>query len=105
MIRASLIAATAPIAGAPRGIYRLMNFNITQNGITRVKPISTMFPDACSQAAVLAAIRNAAAGAGPGQQFHGKSGAACQAGDPPAPFNIVGLTNANGEILTAYPNY
>ncbi|MFI5034471.1 MAG: hypothetical protein ACHQPH_27615 [Reyranellales bacterium] len=82
-----------------------MNFNITQNGVTRVKAISAMFPDDCSQAAVLAAIRNAAAGAGPAQQFHGTSGSACQAGDPPAPFNIVGFTNANGEILIAYPNY
>lgn len=92
-------------AGAPAGIYRLNNFTITRNGVAAVKNFSTMFPDACNAAAVLAAIRNAAIGANPGQQFNGQSGAGCQAGNPPAPFNIQGYTNANGDILTGYPRY
>jgi hypothetical protein len=99
------VSAPLAIPGAPAGIYRLVNFNITENGVTRVKALSTMFPDACSQAAVLAAIRNAAKGAAPSGQFRGTSGSACQAGNPPAPFNIVGFTNANGDVMTAYPNY
>jgi len=95
---------TVPV-GAPAGIYRLNNFNITQAGVTRVKAFSTMFPDACSQANVLAAIRNAAMGAVAGGAFNGVSGVSCQAGVPAAAFNITGFTNANGDILTAYPNY
>lgn len=93
-------------AGAPAGIYRLNNFTITQGGVTAVKVLSTMFPDACTQASVLAAIRNAAAGAAPGGAFNGVSGAApnCTATGG-VPFNITGFTNAAGNILTAYPNY
>jgi hypothetical protein len=101
----SSIGAPIAIPSAPTGIYRLQNFNITQNGVTRVKAISVMFPDACSQAAVLAAIRNAAAGASPNQQFHGMSGPACQAGNPPAPFNVIGYTNTAGGIIAAWPDY
>ena len=102
--------AVAAIAGAPAGIYRLTNFTITQGGVTRVKAVSTMFPDACTQASVLLAIRNALAAAilaghVPPGQFVGSSGGApaCTAGG--AAFNIVGYTNANGDILTAWPNY
>jgi hypothetical protein len=44
----------------PAGIYALNNFTITQAGQTRTKTISTMFPDACTQAnKVVAAIQNA----------------------------------------------
>jgi hypothetical protein len=91
---------------APAGIYRLINFEITQEGVVRVKAVSTMFPDACNQEAILAAIRHAAQGAQPGQQFRGTSGSACQAlGDPPTPFNIVGFMSVSGEIITAWPDY
>lgn len=91
--------------GAPAGIYNLNQFNITENGQTRTKAISTMFPDACSQANVVAAIQHAAAGAAPNAQFHGTSGNACQAGNPAAPFNIVGFTDAYGQVRTAWPDY
>lgn len=103
--------AAAPIAGAPAGIYRLTNFTITQGGVTRVKAVSTMFPDTCTQPSVLLAIRNALAAAimgghVPPGQFIGTSGGppACQATGGGA-FNIIGYTNANGDILTAWPNY
>lgn len=104
--------AVGPAApGAPAGIYRLTNFTITQNGVTRTKALSTMFPDACTQASVLVAVRNAlaaalAAGHVPPGNFNGPSGGggACTAGGG-APFNITGFTNANGDILTAYPAY
>jgi hypothetical protein len=104
--------AVGPAApGAPPGIYRLTNFTITQNGVTRTKALSTMFPDACNQASVLVAIRNAvaaaiAAGHVPPGQFNGPSGGggACTAGGG-VQFNITGFTNANGDVLTAYPAY
>lgn len=95
----------APVPVGPLGIYRLVNFNIVQGGVTRVKAVSTMFPDACNQAAVLAAIRNAAAAGAPNAQFNGVSGPTCQAGNPPANFNIRGYKDAAGGIITAYPNY
>jgi Bacterial EndoU nuclease len=89
--------------GAPAGIYRLNNFTInTLAGGAAVKAFSTMFPDHCSQANVLAAIANAAAGAAPGA-FLGMSGPTCQAGVPPAPFPITGFINAAGVVVTAYP--
>lgn len=98
-------AITFP-AGAPQGIYRLNNFTITRGGVGPVvKAFSTMFPDTCGQAAVAAAIRNAAIGAAPNAQFNGNSGVHCLAGVPPAPFAIQGYTNAAGTILTGYPNY
>lgn len=93
-------------AGAPLGIHRLNNFTITQAGVTAVKAFSTMFPDACNQAAVLAAIRHAlATGVVAGLQFNGVSGPTCQAGVPPANFNIRGFLNAAGTIVTAFPPY
>lgn len=100
-------AVGAAAAGAPMGIYRLNNFTITQNGVTNVKLYSTMFPDACTPASVLVAVRNAAAGAAAGGAFNGQNGPppACQAGNPGGQFNITGFTNANGDILTGYPNY
>jgi Bacterial EndoU nuclease len=99
--------AIAAVPGAPAGIYRLNNFTITTAAAGPVvKAFSTMFPDACNQAAVLAAIRNArAAGVLAGQQFTGPSGAGCQAGAPPAPFQITGYINGAGAITTAFPNY
>ena len=45
-------------AGAPAGIYRLNNFNIINpaTGAVAVKAFSTMFPDVCTMANVVAAI-------------------------------------------------
>ena len=74
--------------------------------MTNVKAFSTMFPDACSQANVLAAIRHALAnGVVAGLQFNGLSGPTCQAGAPPASFNVRGFLDAAGTIVTAYPPY
>jgi|HubBroStandDraft_1064217.scaffolds.fasta_scaffold00055_24 hypothetical protein len=94
-------------AGAPAGIYRLNQFNITQGAATGLKPFSTMFPDACAAADVLAAIANANLNrvAVPTGGFHGPSGANCQAGAPLGPFDIKFFVNAAGAITTAYPNY
>jgi hypothetical protein len=97
-------------AGAPAGIYRLNQFNITQGAVTATKAFSTMFPDACTAANVLAAIANAQAAGMPvvGGGFHGLSGPNCQAGMPPAPFDIKYYTAngmVGGAITTAYPNY
>lgn len=89
---------------APVGIYALRQFNITENGNTRLKALSTMFPDACTQANVVTAIQHAANGAAANGQFVGTSGNACQAGNPPAPFNIIGYMQ-NGQVRTAWPNY
>ena len=101
-------AVVPAAAGAPLGIYRLTGFTITQGGVTNVKlPHSTMFPDACSAASVLAAVRHAVAGAAPGGAFNGQNGPppACQAGNPGGQFNITGFTNGNGDVLTAHPAY
>jgi hypothetical protein len=95
----------APMPAGPVGIYRLHDITITENGVTAVKALSTMFPDHCDQAAVLAAIRNAAASGQPGAEFNGLSGPSCQAGNPPGDFNIRGFKNAAGDIITGYPNY
>lgn len=86
-------------------IYKIFNFDITQGGTTRNKSMSTMFPDHCSPAAVIAAIRNAAGGGvlGAGVQFIGMSGTGCLANGQQ--FNIIGHTDANGVIDSAYPNY
>ncbi|MDF9756135.1 hypothetical protein ACVWY1_001052 [Pseudomonas sp. TE6288] len=101
-------AATTNTPRGPAGIYVLRNFNITQNGATGTKTVSTMFPDTCSQANVVAAIQNAynnRTGLVNGE-FHGPSGASCQAGNPAASFNIVGYMNASGTVVTtAYPDY
>ncbi len=103
---ATVTGTGAPQPVGPAGIYNLFNFDITQGGVTAVKAISTMFPDACSQADVLAAIRNALAnGVVAGLQFTGPSGATCQAGVPLASFNIKGFLDGAGRIVTAYPDY
>jgi hypothetical protein len=97
-------------AGAPNGIYQLNQFNITQGPATNTKPVSTMFPDACAAADVLAAITNAQTNGAAlvGGGFHGPSGASCQAGAPLAPFDIKYYTAdglVTGAITTAYPNF
>lgn len=99
-----------PIPGAPVGVYKINNFNIIVGGAVALKALSTMFPDACTQANVVAAIQNAvAAGGFVGPNFVGPSGAACMAvpaaGGPPAPFNIRVVFNAAGQVRTAFPNY
>ncbi len=84
--------------GAAAGVYNLNNFNITDavNGMTANKAVSTMFPNTCSQANVVAAIRHAFLNGG-------NSGPTCGAGGPGgAPFNILVVVNA-GVIRTAYP--
>jgi len=97
----------APVPRAPTGVYNLQNFNITQGGVTRQKTLSTMFPDACSQANVIAAIQNAVLhatqGGAPGGGFRGPSGASCQAGTPLASFDITGFLDGAGEVITAWP--
>lgn len=100
-------APPVPVPGAPPGVYELRGFNITQGVNTRVKARSTMFPDNCHADEVLAAIRNAAQGAVAGGVFHGASGNQADHchDDNGHPINIVGYTNANGDILTAWPDY
>lgn len=101
-------AATTNTPQGPAGIYVLRSFNITQHGVTATKSISTMFPDSCSQANVVAAIQNAYNNrtALNGNEFRGPSGASCQAGTPAASFNIVGYMDATGTVVTtAYPDY
>ncbi|MDH0731826.1 EndoU domain-containing protein [Pseudomonas sichuanensis] len=93
----------------PAGIYALNNFTITQAGQTRTKTISTMFPDACTQANVVAAIQNAYNNRTSlnGTRFTGPSGASCGAGTPAVSFDIVGfLDSVGGSVVrTAYPAY
>ncbi len=96
--------AVVAIPGAPAGIYRLAGFNVTQGLMTYART-STMFPDACNQVAVVAAIRFALANGAPAgaNQFIGPSGPTCQAGG--ANFNVRVRTNAAGNIVTGFPNY
>ncbi|MDH0645753.1 EndoU domain-containing protein [Pseudomonas sp. GD03858] len=105
---ATVTGAGAGTPQGPAGIYVLRNFTITENGASGTKSISTMFPDSCSQANVVAAIQNAYNNrtALNGNQFRGPSGASCQAGAPAASFNIVGYLDATGTVVTtAYPDY
>ena len=79
--------------------YNLNNFNITDavTGVTALKAVSTMFPDACNQANVVAAIRYA-------HLNGGNSGPSCGVGGPGgAPFHILVVVNGAGIIRTAYP--
>lgn len=93
---------------APPGIYRLNNFTIVAapGGAQAVKAFSTMFPDKCTQAQVLASIRHAAGPPplAPNIQFNGQSGTYCVA-DNGAQFDIRGYTDNNGDIVTAFPPY
>ncbi|MBB4284542.1 EndoU domain-containing protein [Roseospira goensis] len=96
--------------GTP-GVYNIRQFNIFPPGQpqnARVKAVSTMFPDHCSQANVLAAIRNAQAnpaGAQPQGGFRGPSGNSCQDTNG-NDFTIQGFYAPNNPnlIRTAYPN-
>ncbi|MDR6679856.1 EndoU domain-containing protein [Pseudomonas oryzihabitans] len=94
------------IKSAPEGIYLLRKFSITEGGRSGQKALSTMFPDACSQADVVAAIQNAVQHSKVSSgQFTGPSGSSCQAGTPAASFDIVGYLDDDGEVITAWPNY
>ena len=77
------------------GIYNLRGFQITDNGQTRTKPISTMFPDHCSEDNVLQAIADAS------QDQNRMSGASCQTDqDASFPIQVYWL---NGYINSAFP--
>lgn len=91
----------------PYGVYVLRGFDIAQHGVRATKTLSTMFPDACSQAKVVAAIQHAFNnGELIGRRFRGPSGASCQAGNPAASFDIVGYMDATGTVVTtAFPDY
>lgn len=106
--------------------YNLANFHIVQNGQDRIKALSTMFPDNCSESQVLNSIAHAynTSNGGvppvlPNQQFDGNSSPApivvggnyCLEGG--GTFNIRGFTsnvvvNPNGvavlHIRSAFPN-
>lgn len=102
----TVIGGVTTPARLPAGIYLLNNFDITDNGITKRKTVSTMFPDACSETDVVAAIESAAGpNPSPNIQFRGFSGPTCLAGAPLQPFKIVGFTDAQGRVRTAWPDY
>jgi hypothetical protein len=87
------------------GIYRLNNFDITEGGVTRRKAFSTMFPDACSQANVIAAIEYAVAhGKGSTRRKTGPSGPSCQASGN-TPFDILIDLDSLGRVHAAYPSF
>jgi hypothetical protein len=103
-----------PRPGAPAGIQQLVGFTI--GGLP--KALSTLFPDNCTQANVVAAVRNVyntggagaaaaalAARTGGNASFTGFSGATCRAGVPLADFRIRVVVTPAGQILTAYPDY
>ncbi len=89
------------------GLYTLRRFDITQHGQTRQKTISTMYPDKCSEADVIAAIQHAYnTGTRESGSFTGQSGDRCT-DDSGRPFRIQGFTGTmNGQtvIITGYPN-
>jgi hypothetical protein len=94
-----------PVRGHP-GLYNLTRFQITQNGETATKGISTLYPDKCSASDVIAAVQYAYNnGEVHGQQFRGMSGPSCT-GDDGQPFPIMGFTGGRGgaRIRTGYPN-
>ncbi len=88
------------------GIYSLFGFQITEDGRTGTKALSTMFPDHCDATQVLAAIRHAwRQGNHVEGKFSGLSGDACRTEDG-QPFRIEGFTaNKGGSvvIVTAFP--
>jgi hypothetical protein len=95
-----------PVAGHP-GVYHLREFRITQGRRTAIKGISTLYPDNCSRADVVAAVRNAfATGRRDGEAFTGSSGRSCTDRNG-RPFRIKGFTGNRGgfHIITAYPEY
>jgi hypothetical protein len=112
------VAYTGDTRPDPRhpGIYAINRFLITENGRTEVKTLSTMFPDRCDKAAVIAAIQHAYAhGTRTGDGFTGPSGPTCT-DDRGQTFRIQGFTGTQGGsqgggsqggrtvIMTAYPN-
>ena len=97
--------AARPVRGHP-GLYNLMRFQITEDGRTETKGISTLYPDKCSAEDVIAAIQHAyESGNHGGQQFHGLSGPRCT-DDTGKPFPITGFIERRGglRIRTGYPN-
>jgi len=95
------VGAVVPV-GAPAGIYRLTGITITEANVAgNQKPLSTMYPDHCTQQNVLDAIRHAVAN--PTAAGIGPSGATCQtnAGND---FDIRFHVNG-GTVVTAFPNY
>ena len=96
--------ASRPVRGHP-GLYNLLRFQITQDGRTETKGISTLYPDKCSAEDVIAAIQNAYnTGRHNDQQFRGPSGPSCT-DDDDRPFPITGFTDHRGgsHIRTGYP--
>ena len=94
-----------PVRGHP-GLYNLFRFQITQDGRTETKGISTLYPDKCSAADVVAAIRHAFnTGQSHGPQFRGMSGPTCTDNDGQE-FPITGFTGGRGElrIRTGFPD-
>ncbi len=97
--------APRPIPGHP-GLYNLTRFQISQDGQTGTKGISTMYPDKCSAADVVAAIQHAYNnGQRTEEQFRGLSGPSCTDAEG-RPFPIVGFTDRRGglHIRTGYPD-
>ena len=94
-----------PVRGHP-GLYNLFRFQITQDGRTETKTISTLYPDACSAEDVIAAIQHAYnTSRGDGQQFRGMSGPRCT-DENGRPFPITGFTDRRGGLhsRTGYPD-
>jgi hypothetical protein len=103
------VSGTDDARADPRrpGIYTLFRFRISEHGQTAMKTISTMFPDHCDEAGVIAAIQNAyRTGKQEDRGFSGLSGPTCLDKDG-KPFRIQGFTgtqNGRTVIVTAYPN-
>jgi hypothetical protein len=103
------VTRTEQVRPDPRrpGVYTLMRFRITEHGRSGEKGLSTMFPDHCDTADVIAAIQHAfRTGIREEQSFSGASGPSCMdsAGKP---FRIQGFTRRQDGrvvIVTAYPN-
>lgn len=94
-----------PIRAYP-GLYNLTRFQITQDGQTETKGISTFYPDKCSAGDVIAAIQYAYThGRRGGAKFSGLSGPSCT-DDNGKPFPITGFSGGRGgeRIRTGYPD-
>jgi len=93
---AGIAQYTVVVDGAqvPTGLYNLTGFDITDNGVTAVKAISTMFPDHCSYNDVLTAIANASNGDDSGPTCRTLQG---------ADFRIQVYYLPDGRINTAFP--
>ena len=94
-----------PVPGHP-GIYNMTRFQITQNGQTETKGISTFYPDKCTAEDVIAAVQHAFnTGQRHGPQFRGMSGPSCT-DDRGEQFQITGFTGGRegAHIRTGYPD-